>query len=253
VLVHGGGGQMVHYMGLGGGSGWAHHFVQAGYTVYLVDRPGHGRSVYHPDALGEIGPLVTYDLLTRDTVTSARGPNKQWPGTTGDVGDPLVDQLVAAANSTPRNGQLAQDLWRRYGAQLVDRIGPCVVLTHSAGGPFGWIVANERPNLVKALASFEGATAPLVGPGGTAGTPLPGLKNMPVMYLLSERGGRPGGPIIDALTASGAKAELIDLKQRGLLGNSHFAMFENNRRQVFEVIKSWIEKAAPSPTSTARV
>jgi pimeloyl-ACP methyl ester carboxylesterase len=252
VLVHGGGGQMVHYMGLGGGSGWAHHFVQAGYTVYLVDRPGHGRSLYHPDALGEIGPLVTYDLLTRDTVTSARGPNKQWPGTTGDVGDPLVDQLVAAANSTPRNGQLAQDLWRRYGAQLIDRVGPCVVMTHSAGGPFGWIVANERPNLVKALASFEGATAPLVGQGGAAGTPLPGLKNMPVMYLLSERGGRQGGPIIEALTASGAKAELIDLKQRGILGNSHFAMFETNRRQVFEVIKGWIEKATPSPSSTAR-
>jgi len=252
LLVHGGGGQMVHYMGLGGMSGWAHHFVQAGYTVYLVDRPGHGRSVYHPDALGEIGPLVTYDLLTRDTVTSARAPNKQWPGTTGDVGDPLVDQLVAAANSAPRNGQLAQDLWRRHGAELVDRIGPCVILTHSAGGPFGWIVANERPNLVKALASFEGATAPLVGAGGAPGTPLPGLKNMPVMYLLSERGGRQGAPIIDALTASGAKAELIDLKQRGILGNSHFAMFENNRRQVFEVIKGWIEKAAPAATSTAR-
>jgi len=201
------------------------------------------------DALGDIGPLVTYDLLTRDTVTSARGPNKQWPGTTGDVGDPLVDQLVAAANSTPRNGQLAQDLWKRYGAQLIDRVGPCVMLTHSAGGPFGWLVANERPNLVKALASFEGATAPLVGQGGAAGTPLPGLKNMPVMYLLSERGGRPGGPILEALTASGAKAEVIDLKQRGILGNSHFAMFENNRRQVFEVIRGWIEKAAPSPTS----
>ncbi len=252
LLVHGGGGQMVHYMGLGGMSGWAHHFVQAGYTVYLVDRPGHGRSVYHPDALGEIGPLVTYDLLTRDTVTSARTPDKQWPGTTGDVGDPLVDQLVAAANSAPRTAQLAQDLWRRHGAELVDRIGPCVVLTHSAGGPFGWIVANERPNLVKALASFEGATAPLVGQGGAAGTPLPGLKNMPVMYLLSERGGRQGGPIVEALTASGAKAELIDLKQRGILGNSHFAMFENNRRQVFEVIKGWFEKAAPAPTSTAR-
>jgi pimeloyl-ACP methyl ester carboxylesterase len=127
-----------------------------------------------------------------------------------------------------------------------------VILTHSAGGPFGWLVANERPNQVKALASFEGATAPLVGQGGAPGTALPGLKNMPVMYLLSERGGRQGAPIIDALTASGAKAELIDLKQRSILGNSHFAMFENNRRQVFEVIKGWIEKAAPSPTSTAR-
>jgi hypothetical protein len=28
----------------------------------------------------------------------------------------------------------------------------------------------------------------------------------------------------------------------GILGNSHFAMFENNRRQVFDVIKQWIEK-----------
>ena len=245
VLVHGGGGQMVHYMGLGGASGWAHHFVQAGYKVYLVDRPGHGRSVYHPDALGEIGPLVTYDLLTRDTVTSARTPNRQWPGTTGDIGDPLVDQLMAAANSTPRDAQLAQTLWRQYGAELLDRIGPAVIVTHSAGGPFGWLTANERPGLVRAVASFEGATAPLVGAGGQPGTPLPNLKDMPVMYLLAERGGRNGQPIIDALTKSGAKAELIELKTRGILGNSHFAMFENNRRQVFDVIKGWIEQRVP--------
>ena len=252
VLVHGGGGQMVHYMGLGGMSGWAHHFVQAGYKVYLVDRPGHGRSLYHPDALGDIGPLVTYDLLTRDTVTSAHAPNKQWPGTTGDVGDPLVDQLVAAANSAPRDGQLAQSLWRQYGGELMDRVGPAIVMTHSAGGPFGWLVANERPNLVKAVVCFEGATAPLVGVGGQPGTPLPNLKNMPIMYLLSERGGRNGRPILDALTQSVAKAEIIDLKDRGIFGNSHFAMFENNRRQVFDVVKGWIEQRVPAATSTAR-
>jgi pimeloyl-ACP methyl ester carboxylesterase len=242
VLVHGGGGQMVHYMGLGGMSGWAHHCVQAGFKVYLVDRPGHGRSVYHPDGLGEIGQLVTYDLLTRDTVTSARTPNKQWPGTTGDVGDPLVDQLVAAANSAPRDNQLAQALWRQYGSELLDRIGPAVIVTHSAGGTFGWLVANERPALVKAVVSYEGSTAPLVGIGGAAGTPLPNLKDMPIMYLLADRGGRNGKPILDALVQSGAKAELINLRDRGILGNSHFAMFENNRRQVLDVIKGWIEQ-----------
>jgi pimeloyl-ACP methyl ester carboxylesterase len=252
VLVHGGGGQMVHYMGLGGMSGWAHHFVQAGYTVYLVDRPGHGRSVYHPDALGEIGNLVTYDALTRDTTTSAKAPNKQWPGTTGDVGDPLVDQLLAAANSAPRDGQLAQTLWRQYGAELVDRIGPAVIVTHSAGGPFGWLVANERPNLVKGVVSFEGGAAPLVGAGGAAGTPLPNLKGMPIMYLLAERGGRNGEPILNALKASGARAELINMKDRGLAGNSHFAMFENNRRQVFEVMRGWIEQnISPASSQTA--
>ena len=75
------------------------------------------------------------------------------------------------------------------------------------------------------------------------------------MYLLSERGGRPGKPILDALTQSGARAELIDLKDRGIFGNSHFAMFENNRRQVFDVIKGWIEERVPSSasTSTARL
>jgi hypothetical protein len=66
------------------------------------------------------------------------------------------------------------------------------------------------------------------------------------MYLLSERGGRNGQPILNALTASGARAEIIDLKARGILGNSHFAMFENNRRQVFEVIRSWIEQRVSS-------
>ncbi len=252
LLVHGGGGQSVHYMGLGGASGWAHHFVQAGYKVYLVDRPGHGRSPFHPDALGEMGPVVTYDLLTRDTVTSARPPNKQWPGTSGDIGDPLIDQLMAAANSVPRDNQLAQDLWRRHGAELVDRIGPCMMLTHSAGGPFGWLVANERPNLVRALASLRrrhGATrGPGRGRGHAAARPEEHARDVPVV-----RSGRPPGkPIIDALTASGARAELIDLKERGILGNSHFANFENNRRQVFDVIKGWMEKVAPPATSTAR-
>src|SRR5215510_11324021 len=101
-------------------------------------------------------PLVRYYVLTRDTAAAARPPNKQWPGTTGDVGDPLVDQLMAAANSAPRDNQLAQMLWRTHGAELIDRIGPTVIVTHSAGGPFGWLVANERPNLVKAVVCVEG-------------------------------------------------------------------------------------------------
>ena len=52
VMVHGGGGQGTHMMGIGGRPGWVHYFVQAGYSVYWVDRPSYGRSPYHPDALG---------------------------------------------------------------------------------------------------------------------------------------------------------------------------------------------------------
>jgi pimeloyl-ACP methyl ester carboxylesterase len=32
--------------------GWATLLVQAGYKVYVVDRPGHGRPPFHPDLDG---------------------------------------------------------------------------------------------------------------------------------------------------------------------------------------------------------
>src|ERR1700694_2125772 len=50
VLVHGGGGQGTDWLGTPDGRpGWATYLLQEGYKVYVVDRPGHGRSTFHPD------------------------------------------------------------------------------------------------------------------------------------------------------------------------------------------------------------
>jgi pimeloyl-ACP methyl ester carboxylesterase len=254
VLVHGGGGQGTHYMGLNGEPGWLHHYIQAGYKVYLIDRPGHGRAPVSLDNLGPLGPLPMHVGVAVDTVRAAKGTPKRWPGTTGDVGDPLLDQFVAGQNAAPTNNVLMQSLWRRGGAQLLDKIGPAIVQTHSAGGPWGWVVADERPALVKALVSFEGGGNPLVGANGAAGTPMPKLKGIPMMYLTAENSGRTNGPqIVQALTASGAMAEHIALKDKGITGNGHFAMVETNRKQVFEVIRTWVEsKVPPVASQTAR-
>jgi len=253
VLVHGGGGQMTHYMGLDGNAGWAHYYVQNGYKVYLVDRPGHGRSPYHPDALGPIGSLPMHAGIAADFRRGATGKPRRWTGT-GEIGDPLLDQFQAGQNAAPQDNQLAQQLWRSRGGMLLDRIGPAIVQTHSAGGPFGWLVADERPNLVKAVVCFEGGGAPLVVQGNQAATPLPNVKNIPMMYLTAENSGRTQGPaIVAALNALGARAEHVALKDRGITGNGHFAMFETNRRQVFEVIRGWIEEKFPTsgaPTTT---
>jgi pimeloyl-ACP methyl ester carboxylesterase len=250
VLVHGGSGQMLHYMGAGDGTpGWAHYFVQAGYKVYLVDRAGHGRGVYHPDALGAIGPLGIYEGPMADFARSAKGPNKQWRGT-GQIGDPLVDQFMASQNATPVDGALAQSLWTKHGAELVEKIGPSVIMTHSAGGPFGWLVANERPNLVKAVMSFEGQGAPLtqqtaagVVPDKAQSKTLPNIKGIPMLYVTAENGNRLQGPaVVESANASGALAEHIALKDRGIRGNSHFAMFEANSRQVWGVFDAWLKQ-----------
>jgi pimeloyl-ACP methyl ester carboxylesterase len=189
VLVHGGGGQMLHYMGTGdGAAGWAHYYVQEGYRVYLVDRPGHGRAPYHPDALGPIGPQATYAAVIGE-LKRAAGPNRQWPGA-GDITDPLIDQFMASQNAAPQDQALARELWASRGAALLEKIGPAIVQTHSAGGPFGWLAADRRPTLVKAIVCVEGAAMPFES--------LTNLKGIPIVYVTAEKSGRTQGQTIVA-------------------------------------------------------
>ena len=237
VLVHGGTGQMLHYMGSGDGlAGWAHYYAQEGYRVYLVDRPGHGRAPYHPDALGPIGPQPTYSGIVNE-LKRAAGPNRQWPGT-GEIGDPIVDQFMASQNAAPQDQAMAQRLWASRGAELLDKIGPAILQTHSAGGPFGWLVAAERPKLVKAIVCVEG--------GGAPSDPR-NLQGIPVAYVTAERSGRTQGPsLVALLRQAGCDAEDLQLKDHGILGNSHFMMMEKNRRQVFDAIRGWIEQKLPA-------
>ena len=251
VLVHGGTGQMLHYMGNGSGmAGWAHYYVQAGYRVYLVDRPGHGRAVYHPDALGPITAQPTYEQIVPNFQSAARGPNRRWAGT-GEIGDPGVDAFMASQNGMPQDFAMQMELWAKGGAELLDRIGPSIVQTHSAGGPFGWLVAEQRPRLVRAVVCFEGAGAPLVATPqiGNETRSVSNLTGIPMMYLTAENSGRTqGSAIVEALGQAGARAEHINLGDRGIRGNGHFAMIETNRKEVFDVMQGWIESAVP-PTA----
>jgi pimeloyl-ACP methyl ester carboxylesterase len=154
---------------------------------------------------------------------------------------------------------------------------------HSAGGPFSWLVANERPNLVRAIVNVEGAGNPFAGnavygltqapiaydppvndpkefnlrevkvDAGQAyklqAEPARKLKNltMPILYVTAENSGRLQGPAIVAfLKQAGCNAEDFQLKDHGILGNGHFMMLETNRRIVFNTIHGWIVKNVPA-------
>ena len=103
VLVHGGGGQGTDYLTTPDGRlGWSRLLVEQGHTVYVVDRPGHGRSPFHPDVLGPIGPQMGAQVLRPIFVPPAEGPDShpsaalhtQWPGGR-EPGDPVYDQWLA--------------------------------------------------------------------------------------------------------------------------------------------------------------
>ncbi|GAB2862498.1 alpha/beta hydrolase [Lentzea nigeriaca] len=169
VMVHGGGGQGTDYLSTPDGRpGWATRFLQAGYAVYVVDRPGHGRSPYHPDVLGPLeGAAPTYEFIRWLFCDGAGRPGSQWPGS-GQIGDDsALDQLMASQGPALPTFTENEEQMRRCGAELLDRIGPAVLITHSMGGPFGWLVADARPGLVKAIIAVE--------PIGPPFTELPGF------------------------------------------------------------------------------
>ena len=285
VLVHGGGGQGTHYFGRGDGeAGWAHYFVQAGYKTYIVDRPGNGRPPWFQDSLGPIGPVFTYASVTTDFMRGAQDPNRRWVGT-GDVGDPHIDQFQAGQGSNPTDNVAMHKLWASRGAEMLDKIGPSIIVVHSFGGPFSWLVMNERPKLVKAVVNVEGAGATPFGRGSEWGVtdipidydppasdpkeiatvdvaaagsvpayklqaePARKLKNfqgIPIAYVTAERSTRQGAPVTAFLKQAGCDATNLALKDKGVLGNGHFMMLETNRKQVFDAIQAWLQAKVPA-------
>jgi len=153
ILIHGGGAQGTHMMGLGRRPGWVHYFVQAGYAVYWVDRPSFGRSPYHPDALGpsHLNNVPPYEALIDATNVFKTA---QWPGP-GGIDDPFIAQFMACESGNTSDEAFHSDLVWAGGVELVDRIGPCIIHGHAFGGFFGWGVADRRPSLVKGIVCME--------------------------------------------------------------------------------------------------
>ena len=153
VMVHGGGGQGTHMMGIGGRPGFVHYFVQAGYSVYWVDRPSFGRSPYHPDALGP-SHLPTVPAIEFLLTSTAVFNTAQWPGP-GGMHDPLVDQFMACERGNVSDEAFHSALVWPGGAELLERLGPSVLFVHAFGGFFAWGVADRRPDLVKGIVCME--------------------------------------------------------------------------------------------------
>jgi pimeloyl-ACP methyl ester carboxylesterase len=240
VLIHGGSQTGVNFKGTPDGrEGWGTYLLRRGYTVYIVDQVGRGRSpAYNP-----LPPQPEYygTPFARPANTETRQRNwtllekfalwpnavlhTQWPGT-GEPGDPYFDQFFASQIQSRNDpgGIATQTDAQRAGAALLDRIGPAIVLTHSQSGTFGFLMADARPDLVKGVVTIEGGgtpySYPIVGPPDYYGDPVPnspwGIVSIPITYapevtdpaqlsFVQEAAADPGKPIKCWLQAEPAR------------------------------------------------
>lgn len=153
----------------------------------------------------------------------------------------------------------------------MDRIGPAIIVTHSASGPDGWLVADRRPDLVAAIVTIE-PMGPAFGhtPGiGTlawgltaapmrfepphataddvkAATPetlrIPSLAQLPVALVTGETSvfATFATSIMDFLAHAGADVDHLHMPAYGIYGNGHGMVYEKNSDEVLGVVLEWL-------------
>ncbi len=166
IMIHGGGQTGTNFLGTPDGRrGWADYFLAQGYAVYVVDQAGRARSGFYTDVYGRTRRPNAVAMSSRFTAPANKklwphsGLHTQWPGS-GVAGDPVFDQFFASQVEDIADVAMIERLNRDAGAALLDKIGPAIVLTHSQSGPIGWVMADARPQQVKAVVAIEPSGPP---------------------------------------------------------------------------------------------
>jgi pimeloyl-ACP methyl ester carboxylesterase len=207
VFFPGGGQTGTNFMGTPDGRpGWGQFFLANGYAVYILDEVGRGKAPWSVDLYGPLPGAGRYTNAER-RFTAIEQFNlwpqahlhTQWPGA-GVHGDRIFDQFLASQTpSIPSADQEAQQ--KTSGAELLDRIGPAILLTHSMSGPYGWQVADARPRLVKGLLQIEPNGPPFYG----------NVETGPPDWFEDGSFDRPWGITRNAITYSPAVTDPADL------------------------------------------
>jgi pimeloyl-ACP methyl ester carboxylesterase len=123
-------------------------------------------------------PQSSWPQYTKHTQWPGEGPNK------GKMGDPIFDYFAKTDSQSP-TGKDMEELSAKDIEELLDLIHePVVLLLHSGVAPAGWLAADARPKLVRAIIAAEPIAPPIENAerGATGPGRLWGVTNMPMTY-----------------------------------------------------------------------
>lgn len=259
LFVHGGGGQGADFLRTPDDRpGWAHHFLRAGYTVHVLDRPGHGRCAWNEAVLGPAQPAADYNALyprfvepSKHRLWKEASKHDKWPS------DPLAgDRFMASQGPMATTLTASQRHVEAIAEALFELTGPTVIVSHSAGGPCGWALTAIGGKRIAAVLAVE----PLGYPGmvhplgrfdnGLVAAPYAGRSDpfaRPVAIVTGEATWmrESNAAAAQYVGARAAVFEHIRLEEQGIFGNAHMLMSEVNSGEIADLMLRWLDRNLP--------
>ncbi len=244
-----------------GRPGWQMFFLRAGFDTYVSDAVERGRASFAP--FPQVYPEAPYFRTGRELWedTFRFGHAGSWHADPASrhpyagLRFPIHAFEAFLAQCVPRwscNDALTQVA---YDA-LVQRLDPgVIILTHSQGGNFGLTAALHAPERVRAVISLEPSGAPDPAEADAAS-----LRKVPHLFLWGDNwsdnpfwvNSRPGAERWrDALIAAGGDVSWVDLPERGIRGNSHALMADENSDEIAAIVLDWMAARGLTQVFTA--
>ncbi|QDT66321.1 alpha/beta hydrolase family protein [Calycomorphotria hydatis] len=256
VMVPGMGLTSYIYLGTPDGrDGWATLFAREGYPVYVFDEPNNAVSGFNVSSINtvkagqaDVEELPRFMLWSNETIW------RRW-GIGPEVGKPFEDTRFPVSHI----GQLYASMTPVYGTsrgsgsrgaggggvkaqalvELLEQIGPAILVLHSMSGQTGFEATRLRPDLVKSIVAVEVVGSPTdvgdiwdhfldVHYIGVYGDHFD-VRRMAGRHQASEK-------TAELIANSGGKSHMIWLPQKGIHGNTHLLMMDNNNDVIAKMI-----------------
>jgi pimeloyl-ACP methyl ester carboxylesterase len=270
VMVHGGAHTGSCYQRTADGRrGWAYLFAERGYRTVVPDWPGTGRSGYIPlekldgaTVIEGLGNLIR--SLEAPVVLLTHSMSGCYGWRLLELHGDVIDMLVGVAPGPPGNIQGSAPVYAETETHIeietsgqrvrVDKTAPVVATRdfverklvgksrYFPRGELAGYAASLRPippAILLERRNVHGRQIRVGDPGKLAGKRIfviTGTEDL-------DHSREVDGAIVAWLNEHGAKADFCFLADRGIVGNGHMLMLENNSDETAGIILDWLDAA----------
>ena len=269
VMIHGGAHSGACYQRTADGRpGWAYVFAARGYRVVVPDWPGTGRSGHvAPDALDGTSVVNGFTALIRrlggPLILLTHSMSGAYGWRLAELNGDLIHAVVGVAPAPPGNIQQPAPVYAESETTIetqasgrrvsIDKSTPVLptrdfierkLIGESRFFPRGRLaeyagsLRPTPPRLVLERQNVHGSQLRVSDPQKLSG------KRVLVITGTDDLDHPPDvdGAIVTWLKANGAAAEFYFLGDRGIVGNGHMLMLEENSDAIAGIIMDWLER-----------